>query len=81
MVRLELVISDTCQHPQLIETDEITRVVIGREHSFDEILDITSGRLENDEIALLHKLWSDDTFPRNFVRIQDELIITERRLF
>lgn len=77
-MKIELVISDNCSLPQLITGSEITRVLIGLDHDFDDILDICSGHLTNDEIALVHRLWSDDEFPREFIREGSELRIIPR---
>ena len=73
-----LVVSDTCVEPSITNNTTEIRVTIGLTHDFDDILDVTSGILSNDQIAHIHKLWADDTFPRNFNRVGDELIITER---
>jgi hypothetical protein len=47
-------------------------------NDFDDILDVTSGVISNEQIAHIHRLWSDDEFPRNFNRVGDELIISAR---
>ncbi len=73
-----LVINDYCVLPVISKTEAEIRVTIGVGHDFDDILDITNNVLTNDEIALLHKLWADDNFPRNFNRVGEELIITVR---
>lgn len=75
---LSLVIHDDCIVPSIEIKEDITRVIIGTQHDFDDILDVASGVLSYDNIALLHKLWSDDSFPRNFNRVGNELIITAR---
>ena len=77
-MRIVLVINDYCLTPNLSNTDNEIKVTIGVGHNFDEILDVVSGALSNDQIAQLHRLWADDTFPRNFQRVGDELIITAR---
>jgi len=77
-VKILLVVSDTCVEPSKTNNTTEIRVTIGLTHDFDDILDVTSGILSNDQIAHIHKLWADDTFPRNFNRVGDELIITER---
>ena len=77
-MQIVLVINDYCALPVLAVSAAEIRVTIGVGHDFDDILDVTSGELTNDQIAMLHKLWSDDNFPRNFNRVGDELIITER---
>jgi len=64
--------------PSITNNATEIRVTIGLAHDFDDILDVTSGILNNEQIAHLHKLWADDTFPRNFNRVGDELIITAR---
>ena len=77
-MKILLVVSDTCFEPSITNNTTEIRVTIGLTHDFDDILDVTSGILSNDQIAHIHKLWADDTFPRNFNRVGDELIITER---
>ena len=77
-MKLLLVVSDTCLEPSISNNAAEIRVTIGTSHDFDNILDVTSGILTNEQIALLHRLWSDDDFPRNFERIGDELIISAR---
>ena len=77
-MKILLVVSDTCVEPSITNNTTEIRVTIGLTHDFDDILDVTSGILSNDQIAHIHKLWADDTFPRNFNRVGDELIITER---
>lgn len=77
-MKIILIISDTCLEPTLTNTATEVKVTIGINHDFDQILDVSSGILSNEEIALLHRLWSDDAFPRDFNRIGDELIITAR---
>jgi hypothetical protein len=39
---------------------------------------VTRGLLTNEQLAHLHRLWADDTFPRNFERNGADLIITAR---
>jgi hypothetical protein len=77
-MRIVLVIHDYCLTPNLSNTENEIKVTIGIGHNFDEILDVVSGALSNEQINLLHRLWADDSFPRNFQRIGDELIITSR---
>ena len=77
-MKIALVVSDSCFVPFLNNNNDEIKVTIGVSHDFDDILDVTQGILNNDQIALLHRLWADDTFPRNFQRIGDELIITAR---
>jgi hypothetical protein len=84
ILKIELVVSDDCLIPQLsvipqssTEAGQI-RVLIGIQHDFDDILDICAGNLSNEEIAHIHRLWSDDEFPRNFRREGANLIITSR---
>jgi hypothetical protein len=77
-MKIVLVVSDTCNEPSITNDSTEIRVTIGLNHDFDNILDVTSGILDNDQIAHLHRLWADDNFPRNFNRVGDELIITAR---
>lgn len=77
-MEIVLVINDYCALPVLAVSSTEVRVTIGVGHDFDDILGITNGELTNDQIAMLHRLWSDDNFPRNFNRVGDELIITAR---
>ena len=78
-VHIELVISDSCRTPELAKDKDLIRVTIGLDDDFDVILDLCGGELSNDEFALLHRLWNDDDFPRNFNRVGDSLVITERK--
>jgi hypothetical protein len=75
---IELVVSDISLVPELTTTIEKVQVKIGLDHDFDDILELCSGKLSNDQLVHLHRLWSDDELPRNFTRIGDELIITAR---
>jgi hypothetical protein len=77
-MKILLIVSDISLVPSITNNATEIRVTIGLTHDFDDILDITSGILNNEQIAHLHKLWADDTFPRNFNRVGDELIITAR---
>jgi len=77
-MKILLIVSDTSLEPSITNNATEIRVTIGLAHDFDDILDVTSGILNNEQIAHLHKLWADDTFPRNFNRVGDELIITAR---
>ena len=77
-MKILLVVSDVCLEPSITNSASEIRVTIGLSHDFDDILDVTSEILSNDQIAHLHKLWADDTFPRNFNRVGDELIISAR---
>jgi hypothetical protein len=77
-MKLVLVVSDTCVDPSITNTATEIRVTIGTSHDFDDILDVAGGILSNDQMAILHRLWADDSFPRNFQRVGDELIITAR---
>ena len=77
-MKIVLIVSDTCITPFVTNIIDEIKVTIGVSHDFDDILDVTQGILNNDQMALLHRLWADDTFPRNFQRIGDELIITAR---
>ena len=77
-MKLLLVVSDICLVPSITNNAAEIRVTIGTSHDFDDILDVTRGVLTNEQIAHIHRLWSDDNFPRNFERIGDELIISAR---
>ena len=77
-MKILLIVSDISLEPSITNNATEIRVTIGLPHDFDDILDVTSGVLNNEQIAHLHKLWADDTFPRNFNRVGDELIITAR---
>jgi len=77
-MKILLIVSDISLVPSITNNATEIRVTIGLTHDFNDILDITSGILNNEQIAHLHKLWADDTFPRNFNRVGDELIITAR---
>ena len=77
-MKILLVVSDVCLQPSITNNATEIKVTIGLSHDFDDILDVTAGILDNDQIAHLHKLWADDNFPRNFNRVGDELIITAR---
>ena len=77
-MKILLVVSDVCLQPSITNNATEIKVTIGLSHDFDDILDVTAGILDNNQIAYLHKLWADDNFPRNFNRVGDELIITAR---
>jgi len=77
-VKLVLIVSDNCLEPSFTNTATEIRVTIGLVHDFDDILDVTRGLLTNEQLAHLHRLWADDTFPRNFERNGADLIITAR---
>lgn len=77
-LRIELVVKDDCLIPDLERNAELIRVTIGLSHDFDDILDLCSSELDNEEIAHIHKLWADDDFPRTFKREGACLIITAR---
>jgi hypothetical protein len=77
-MKLLLVVSDICLEPSITNNSTEIRVTIGTSHDFDDILDVTGGILTNEQIAHIHRLWTDDEFPRNFERIGDELIISAR---
>ena len=77
-MKLLLVVSDICFEPSITNNATEIRITIGTSHDFDDILDVTSGILTNEQIAHIHRLWSDDEFPRNFERIGDESIISAR---
>ncbi len=75
-----LAINDFCLTPLLSMQVEQIKVTIGLGHDFDDILEVTAGHLSNEQIAHIHKLWSDDSFPREFKRLGDELLISERKI-
>ena len=77
-MKILLIVSDICLEPSITNNATEIRVTIGTSHDFDNILDVTSGILSNEQTAHIHRLWSDDDFPRNFERIGDELIISAR---
>ncbi len=77
-MKILLIVSDISLEPSITNNATEIRVTIGLAHDFDDILDVTSGLLDNEQIAHLHKLWADDNFPRNFNRVGDELIISAR---
>ena len=77
-MKIELVVSDDCLIPQVEKADSLIRVIIGLQHDFDDILDVCSGSLSNEELAHIHRLWADDEYPRNFRRDGANLIITSR---
>lgn len=77
-MEIVLAINDFCATPAISMNESQIRVTIGVGHNFDDILDVTSNELTNDQIAELHRLWADDNYPRNFTRNGDELIITAR---
>ena len=77
-MKILLIVSDISLEPSITNNATEIRVTIGPAHDFDDILDVTSGILNNEQVGHLHKLWADDTFPRNFNRVGDELIITAR---
>ena len=77
-LKILLVISDTAFEPSLTNSATEIRVTIGINDDFDQILDVTSGMLDTEQRAHLHRLWADDAFPRDFNRTGDELIITAR---
>lgn len=77
-MRIELVVNDDCLIPDLQKSSELIRVTIGLSHDFDDILDLCSSELGNEELSHLHKLWSDDEFPRTFKRDGTSLTITAR---
>jgi hypothetical protein len=71
-------VNDDCLIPDLQKSSELIRVTIGLSHDFDDILDLCSSKLGNEELSHLHKLWSDDEFPRTFKRDGTSLTITAR---
>jgi hypothetical protein len=78
VVKLVLIVSDTCVEPSITNSATEIRVTIGTSHDFDDILDVAGGILSNEQMTHIHRLWADDTFPRNFIRVGDDLIITAR---
>lgn len=79
-MRVELVVSDSRSAPLLNITADLIQVCIGLGHDFDDILDICNTKVDSETIALIHRLWADDEFPRNFIRSGDSLVITARYL-
>ena len=77
-MRIELIVNDDCLVPNLEKSSDLIRVTIGINDDFDDILDLCGSELSNDELSHLHKLWSDDEFPRTFKREGASLIITAR---
>lgn len=75
---IELIVDDNCLVPEIRRDQSQISVVIGVIHDFDNILDLCSGVLTNEELALVHKLWADDNFPRTFTREGAVLIIRAR---
>ena len=75
---IELVINDDVSIPALEKSPDFIRVTIGLSQDFDDILDLCGHELTNEELSHLHKLWSDDEFPRAFKREGSSLIITAR---
>ena len=75
---IELIVNENCLIPEIKRDGERISVVIGLNHDFDDILDLCGGVLKNDQIALVHRLWADDDFPRTFTREGESLIIRER---
>lgn len=75
-----LAINEFCLSPFVSLQVQQIKVTIGLGHDFDDILEVTAGRLTNEQIAHLYKLWSDDSFPRTFTRVGDELLISERKI-
>lgn len=78
-MRIELVVSDSCSNPEILRLDGCIQVRIGLSHDFDDILDLCSSELNSESMALVHRLWSDDDFPRHFARVGDSLVITARQ--
>jgi len=75
---IELIVNENCLIPEIKREGERISVVIGLNHDFDDILDLCGGVLKNEEIAIVHRLWADDDFPRTFTREGESLIIRER---
>lgn len=78
LVLIELIVDDNCFVPEIRRDQDRISVVIGLSHDFDNILDLCSGVLTNEELSLVHKLWADDNFPRTFTREGEALIIRAR---
>jgi hypothetical protein len=75
---IELIVNENCLIPEIKREGDRISVVIGLNHDFDDILDLCGGVLKNEEIAIVHRLWADDDFPRTFTREGESLIIRER---
>jgi hypothetical protein len=75
---LELIVNENCLVPEIKNEGDRISVIIGLMHDFDNILDLCGGVLSNDQIALIHRLWADDDFPRTFTREGESLIIRAR---
>ena len=75
---IELIVNENCLIPEIKREGDRISVVIGLNHDFDDILDLCGGVLKNDQIALVHRLWADDDFPRTFTREGESLIIRKR---
>ena len=78
VMKIVLVVNDVCIEPAITNNATEIRVTIGTNHDFDDILDVAGDILSNDQMTLIHRLWADDTFPRNFERVGEDLIITAR---
>jgi hypothetical protein len=79
-MHIELVVSDSCLTPELNRSSDAIQVRIGLSHDFDSILDICGPELDSETIGFIYRLWSDDDFPRNFIRVGDSLVITAREI-
>ena len=78
IMRIELIVSDDRVLPELTVNSEVIQVKIGTNHDFDDILDICAGVLNNEQLTLIYRLWTDDDFPRTFKRNGNDLTITAR---
>lgn len=78
-MEIEIVVSDTRTSAELIQKPDLISVQIGIDHDFDDILDLCGGVLNNEQLALVHRLWGDDDFPRTFTRNGTELTIRARK--
>lgn len=78
-MEIEIVVSDSRLVAELVESPDCLSILIGLDHDFDDILDVCGNRLTNEQLALVHRLWSDDDFPRTFTRFGEELTIRARK--
>ena len=78
-LEIEIVVSDYRTTAELFQKPGLISVQIGLDHDFDDILDICGGVLDNEQLALVHRLWGDDEFPRTFTRSGSELTIRARK--
>lgn len=78
-MEIEIVVSDSRTLPELIQKPGLISIQIGLDHDFDDILDLCGSLLNNEQLSLVHRLWSDDEFPRSFTRSGSELTIRARK--